>query len=172
MNLKLIMFVSLLFTTANQAWSQFASTDDAQQPIEIEADRLSSQEQQGLTVYQGNVIIKQGTLTLKGDQVEVFHPQNKLDKIISTGEPAYFERYLHEQQSWIKGHANTLIYYAEPRKVELIGSAFIEQENTHQIQGDKLTYDLEKQTLNATSEHQDNRIKMTLTPQQTKPEEN
>jgi lipopolysaccharide export system protein LptA len=166
MNLKSIIFALLVTLLPNhQAWSQSEQQDETQLPIEVEADRLHAEDQAGLTVYQGHVIAKQGSLTLKGDKIEIRHPNRQLERMTTTGQPAYFERYLSEQQAWVKGHADTLIYYTQPRRVELIGSAYLEQENQHKIQGDKLVYDLDQQTLNAISDQSDSRIKMIITPQ-------
>lgn len=170
--IKLLSIAVFLMFAHHQAWSQtIVQDDESQLPIEIEADQLQAEDQTGTTIYEGNVIATQGSMTLKGDKMVIIHPERQLERLTTTGQPAYFERYLIEQESWVKGHAQTLIYHAESRRVELIGSAYLEQENQHQIEGDKLVYDLENQTLNASSEQESSRIKMTITPQQDTPKE-
>lgn len=156
-----IFWIALSFS----AWSQTTVDDETKLPIDIEANTLNAQDQHGLTVYSGQVIATQGSLTLTGDQLEIQHPNRQVQKITTTGQPATFKRFLSEQNAWIKGKADTIIYLTEVRKIELIGQAYLEQEGTHKIEGPKLIYDMRAQTLNAgQTESESGRIKMTITP--------
>ncbi|HEY9018035.1 lipopolysaccharide transport periplasmic protein LptA [Thiomicrospira sp.] len=147
------------------AWSQTTVDDETKLPIDIEANSLDAQDQQGLTVYSGQVIATQGSLTLTGDQLEIQHPDRQVQKITTTGKPATFKRFLSEQNAWINGKADTIIYLTETRQIELIGQAYLEQEGTHKIEGPKLIYDMQAQTLNAgQTDNESGRIKMTITP--------
>jgi lipopolysaccharide export system protein LptA len=160
-----LILTACLLGFYHQAWSTNPE-NPANEPIQIEADSLDAQDARGITRYLGNVLVTQGHTQLSGDQVDINHPNRQLQTLTSVGQPARFQHLDPVEQTLIKGHANTIIYYAQQRKIHLIGDAYLEQENTHKIQGPTLIYDMENQTLNAGStEQQTGRIKMTLTPQ-------
>lgn len=157
--------ISLLISLSFNSWAQTQSADETRLPIDIEANQLDAQDQAGLTLYKGNVIAIQGSLTLEGDQLEILHPERQIQRIVTTGKPAKFKRFLTEENAWINGQAHTIIYFTETRRIELIGQAYLEQEATHKIEGPRLIYDMNAQTLNAgQTDEEPGRIKMTITP--------
>jgi len=160
-----LLLTAYLIGFYHQAWSN-NTEQSANEPIQIEADSLDAQDAKGMTRYEGNVQVTQGYTQLSGDQVDIHHPNRQLQTLTSVGQPARFQHLDPVEQTRIKGHASTIIYYVQQRKVHLIGNAYLEQENAHTIQGPTLIYDMENQTLNAGSnEQQTGRVKMTLTPQ-------
>jgi|ACQI01.1.fsa_nt_gi lipopolysaccharide export system protein LptA len=153
-----------IFSSLVSAEETLQQPDD-KQPINIQADQLTASETQGKSLYKGNVIISQGSLTLKGDQIEIFHPKGNLSKAVTTGKPAKFKRFNSVENSWINGHANTIEYDTLKKTVLLIGSAQVEQTGKHIIKGPKLFYDISKQTLRAESTpEQQKRVSVTFTP--------
>lgn len=157
--------ISFLMGLSFTSFAQTQAQDETNLPIDIEANELDAQDQIGLTIYSGEVIATQGSLTLTGDRLEIQHPDRQVQKITTTGAPATFKRFLTEENAWINGQADTIIYLTQTRQVELIGQAYLEQEGTHKIEGPKLVYDMNAQTLNAgQTEKESGRIKMTITP--------
>lgn len=138
---------------------------DEEQPVHITANSLDAQEKKGISIYKGNVIVTQGSLTLKGDVITVKHPNSQLQTVKSTGEPASFKRFSQVDQAWLKGKANTIEYDALNKTVLLVGNAQVEQPGQHLIKGPKLFYDMTHQTLKAQSTEQDKgRISVTFKP--------
>lgn len=164
MFLKGLLISITLLSFTNQAWSQ--ADDETKLPINIEADTLHAQEQQGFSIYEGDVVATQGSLTLEGQRLEINHPNQQLQRLVITGKPAKFKRYLPEQKAWVTGHADTIIYHAQAKLMDFIGEAHIEQERTHTISGPSLQYDLDKETLQASgTSAQPGRVSVTITPQ-------
>ncbi len=160
------ILLSLAFFCSS-AYAQEPAIPDEQQPINIQANQLNASEKQGKSIYQGDVIVTQGSLTLSGDRIEVFHPQGTLNKAITTGKPAHFKRFNTTEQSWIYGKANQIEYDTQAKTVLLIGDAEVEQPGKHLIKGPKLFYDIEQQTLQAESTPEEKkRISVTFTPTQ------
>ncbi|MBO1922967.1 lipopolysaccharide transport periplasmic protein LptA [Thiomicrorhabdus sp. 6S3-12] len=142
---------------------------ESQEPIKISADRLMVNEKQGVSRYQGNVLVNQGSLQLQGEQIEIVHPGNQLKKIEILGKPARFQRMDISTQSLTRGEADKIIYQAEKDILTFIGNARVEENGKHQISGSKLVYDLQKQTLQAQSDSQkQNRVEVILVPEQKK----
>ncbi|MDY0135873.1 MAG: lipopolysaccharide transport periplasmic protein LptA [Thiomicrospira sp.] len=164
MRLNLLWLSLSLLALSPAAWTQ--NNNEAGLPITIEADSLVAQEQQGISLYQGDVVATQGRFSLQGEQLEITHPNQQLERLHMSGKPAQFKRYLEQQQAWVSGHADTIIYHAQSKQIELIGNAYIEQEGTHTISGPTLYYDLNKETLQANgSVEQPGRVSVTITPQ-------
>ncbi|WP_321324652.1 lipopolysaccharide transport periplasmic protein LptA [Thiomicrorhabdus sp.] len=162
--LTLLGLTSLMIS--NQAICQTQSNlPDEQQPVNISADSLIASEKTGKSIYKGNVIITQGSLTLKGETVDISHPKNQLTTVIATGNPATFKRYSQVDQAWLKGRAQKIEYNALNKTVLLVGDALVEQPGKHVISGPKLFYNIEQQTLKAqSSDTEKKRISVTLNP--------
>lgn len=162
---KSIQLIYLLISLTLLPLPTYAQQDESNLPIEIEADRLIAEEKTGISRYIKNALAIQGTLKIEGDQLEIHHPNREFNKLIATGNPAKFRRFIPEQNSWASGSAKTIIYYTNPRKIELITDGYAEQEGEHKITGDHIIYNLENQSLKAQSTQPNSRVKITLTPE-------
>jgi len=171
-NTKIIRFtLTATLTLASLVAAPFAMSEtkstipDEQQPVNITANSLMASEKTGKSVYTGNVVITQGSLTLKGDVVNISHPKNQLTRVIATGNPATFKRYSQVDQAWLKGKAQKIEYNVLNKTVLLIGNALVEQPGKHLISGPELFYNIENQTLQAQStKTEKKRISVTLNP--------
>lgn len=56
---------------------------DRDKPIQIEADRASLDQLKGITVYEGNVVVTQGTILLRAAQVTVTQDKNGGDLAVT-----------------------------------------------------------------------------------------
>ena len=138
---------------------------DHKQPVTIQSDTLKASEKAGKSEYQGNVIVTQGSLTIKGQKIVVSHPNGELNQAITTGNPAYFKRQNQTDQSWVEGQADTIEYNPKAKTSRLTGKAQVRQPGKHEIKGSTLFYDLEKQLLEAQkSSDEDKRVSVTFTP--------
>ncbi|WEJ63190.1 lipopolysaccharide transport periplasmic protein LptA [Thiomicrorhabdus lithotrophica] len=162
------LLLSLIFVSGANAATESKSTPskpDEQQPVNISANSLKASEKEGKSLYSGNVIVTQGSLTLKGDVINISHPNNQVTEVIATGKQASFKRFSQIDQAWLKGKANKIEYHAQNRTVLLIGNAQVEQPGKHIIKGPRLFYDIANQTLQAQStETEKKRISVTFTP--------
>ncbi len=155
---------SFLLASSAEVLAQ-ALTPDEEQPVHISANSLDAQEKKGVSIYKGNVIVTQGSLTLTGDEIIVKHPDNQLQTVKSTGQPSSFKRFSQAEQSWLKGKANMIEYDALNKTVLLVGSAQVEQPGQHLIKGPRLFYDMVNQTLKAQgTEQEKGRISVTFNP--------
>ena len=162
--------LALLFTTTTLAKANTQTDPDAQQPIDIQADRLLFSNPQGKSIYTGHVIITQGSLTLKGNKVFLLHPNQKIQTVEVFGQPAHFKKFLTDEQKWLSGHAQHISYDAKHKKLHLTGKAFVQQGKTNQISGPELFYDLRQQTLEAHGTPTDKgRVHVIIQPEQNTP---
>ncbi|MFQ3788306.1 lipopolysaccharide transport periplasmic protein LptA [Halomonas sp. A29] len=149
--------------------SATAQQRDAEQPIEVEADRLDLDDVAGTAVYTGEVDIRQGTMRLTGDRVEFQrNAAGELSRATARGERAYIEQQPDPDQPVVRGWGRTIIYHVAERRVELIDRAELHQ-GGDTFDGGYLEYFLDRRVVQARAESEGvegrQRIRMTLQPE-------
>ena len=135
-----IIFAVLLLATS----SGFCQSDD--KPINIEADRMISQEEKNSVVFIGNVDASQGKVTIRTDEMTIYYQPNdpkksksqsrQVDKMICVGNVKI------TQEDWL-GTGDRMDYFAKARKVILHGNAKTWQ-GQNMVSGKTITYYLDE----------------------------
>lgn len=118
-----ILLQSVSFTAA-------ALSSDQDQPIEVEADYAELDDQKGITIYKGNVIVTQGSMKIDGDIMTVtYNTDGELDTMIVEGKPAHYEQ--QPDNSTVKDEAEALRmeFYSLKNQLVLIDKALMKQED-------------------------------------------
>lgn len=151
-------------------FSSYALTEDTQQPINITSDSQSLDLESNTVTFSNNVVITQGTILIKAAQVTIVRPDsaktdnaNVQEKITATGAPVDFQQQL-DNGKMVYGHANRVDYDVGTQFVVLTGNAQLKQQDS-QIDAERITYDVQKQTMAATKSGQ-GRVKTVLYPAQ------
>ncbi len=123
--MAIVKFAALLLLLLPcQLW---ALASDRDQPIEVEADELEVREQEGISIYQGNVKLVQGSLEINADRVVIhFNEANELTLMEMTGTPATL-RQLDDNQQEMWGEAKQIDYTQSKSLLELRDSARLSQ---------------------------------------------
>lgn len=140
---------------------------DRQQPIEIEATSALRDEQKGVTVYEGDVLIRQGSMVIRADKVTLHTTGNTLTRIVCTGTPAYYEQQPKPDGGPVIARANTIEYRLDTETIELLENASLDQDGTT-LNGERIDYDLRQEIIKArggTGEGNE-RIRMVIPPSQ------
>ena len=85
-HLKQVLLLCLMLVTTYS----FAKTSDINQTLNIEADSVEIREQQGISIYHGNVTISQGSMLIKGQMIHITAKENDIYTIKVQGTPARF----------------------------------------------------------------------------------
>jgi lipopolysaccharide export system protein LptA len=137
---------------------------DSQRPLTIESDRAERNERTGLTQYTGNVIIRQGSLIIDANMVEIESADDRVNRIICTGNPASYQ-----QQSGtgvqVLARAETIEYLPTEKLVNLKTNATLSRNGTL-IKGDSINYDVVNETWRAKGDSESNqkRIQLVIPP--------
>jgi lipopolysaccharide export system protein LptA len=163
----LALAVSGLLLTSAPALAQ---QGDASAPIEVEADRFDLDNRAGTAVYTGDVAIRQGSMRLTGERVEIRrNAEGKLSRAIASGNRAYLEQQPDPSEPMIRGWGRTVVYHVAERRVELIDQAELHQ-GGDTFEGGYLEYFLDRQVVQARSEiegvEERQRVRMTLQPEE------
>ena len=146
--MKLILKVSLALLAAVMAIDVGALATDSQQPIEIQADFAELDDQQGKTIYLGNVVVIQGSIKMMGDKLRVnFSVDRDLEDVYIEGRPAYFKQTPDNGED-VVGEALLIEYHAQKSLLHLIQKARLTQ-GKRLFEGDRINYDTEKSVITA-----------------------
>ena len=159
---RLLTLLALLqFGAAAQALPS-----DSDQPIHIQADAAVVDDTRGSSVYTGNVVIDQGTLHIKADEVRILTDENdEVVQIIARnyGSLAHFEQQPKEDEDKVLADATTISYFVQEKKLHLTGSARMRQ-TLDLFEGELLRYDVGLGILNLDRGADGGRIKMIIHP--------
>lgn len=118
-----------------------ALPEDADQPIEIEAESAELDQNAGQVVYRGSVEVTQGTMRVFADQMTVDYEDQKVVRITATGAPARYRQQLESDQGEVRARARTIVYHTQEERVHLERDAFLEQ-GGNEIAGELINYDI------------------------------
>ncbi len=126
-----------------------ALESDSDQPINIEADSAVMDDSEGVAVYEGRVVVTQGSIRILGDKVKVhLNDANGFDRAYITGGPARFRQLPEDKEEYIKAEARTIEYLAEENLLHLIEAARITQ-GGDLFSGERIDYDTARHRVKA-----------------------
>jgi len=117
-----------------------AELADRDKPINIEADRLSIDDKKKESVFEGNVTMTQGTLTLRADRVFVRQDAEGFNHAIAFGRPAAFKQKREGTDEYVEGFAERMEYDGKQDKVQLFTNAHVKK-GIDEVKGDYISYD-------------------------------
>lgn len=157
---KKIVLLSALFAMSLPA---FALKGDTDQPIDISSGSQSIDLEKNIVTLSDNVLITQGSIKLNAAKVVITRQEGKKETIEANGSPVTFEQTLDNGKP-VNGKANHAAYDLNQEFLVLTGNAELKQLDSF-VKADKITYDVKKQQLKATSGAK-GRVKTVLIPTQ------
>jgi lipopolysaccharide export system protein LptA len=149
----------LIVTTA------YGLPGDTKQPIHITADEAVRDERTGLTIYRGNVHMKQGSLRIDADRITIYQLENDAERIVAEGRPAHMQQ--TQEIDALPMHAEGAIieYFKQEERVQLRGDARLEQDGTT-VRGDFIDYFIREEVVKAAADNSDDsrRVEVVIPP--------
>jgi lipopolysaccharide export system protein LptA len=153
-----------LLTLLTAGAGALALPEDRNKAIEIQSNEAIRIEPKGLTVYEGNVAIDQGSMKIRADKVSVYNTGSKVLRIVCQGNPAEFEQRPSVDAVPVMAKGNTITYNLETEIILLTGNASLVQEDAT-LSGERIEYDLKQEIIRAKGGDGD-RIRMVIPPNQ------
>ena len=164
---KRLIPLATSFMLAIASGAVLASEDDFSQPIKIGSNTQFIDGKNKTALYKEDVLITQGSLVIKADEVEVIATDGSRREIfIARGKPASYSQSL-EDGTPVSAKANEIRYEVVNRTISLAGSAELQQD-TSKVQGDKITFDMITEQLLATGgagKNGEGRVTTVFTPE-------
>lgn len=140
----------------------FAQPGDQKEPIYLEADRAQLNQQTGISVYQGNVVITQGSLRLAADTVTITMNEGAFEHLKAVGNPASFRYKPAEDKQEIRGASQNIEYNVPADLMVMTTNARVTRARDV-FTGDRIEYDLGKDLVKAQSAGRE-RVQITIQP--------
>ena len=169
MNLNKSKFLGLSWLAIFALYSSgsHALKSDADQPVVIDSNAATYDDNKAISTYTGNVVATQGSLEVKSDKLVVYFKNGDIDKLVATGNPARFKQ-MPDHGGEITGKALTGEYYPGQSLLILIKEAVVRQDgNTYA--SELIRYDSENAIVKAGEQASDSkRVRVILKPKSEK----
>jgi lipopolysaccharide export system protein LptA len=117
-----------------------AEKADREKPIHLEADRVTVDDAKQVATFEGNVVLTQGTLTIRGDRMQVRESGDGFRQGTTWGNLAYFRQKRDGYDEYIEGWAERIEYDSKADKVQLFNRAMLKRGND-EVRGSYISYD-------------------------------
>ncbi|MEW5893150.1 MAG: lipopolysaccharide transport periplasmic protein LptA [Pseudomonadota bacterium] len=127
-----------------------AERADRSKPVNIESDTLKVDDAQKLAIYEGNVVLTQGTLLLTADRLDVRQDERGFTSGEAHGlsKPVYFRQKQEARDQYVEGTGKRLEYDAVTDTVKLFGNARLKR-GDEEVRGNLIIYDAKTETYRA-----------------------
>ena len=151
---KILVLIALLVSYP----FSYAEKADRDKPIEIEADTMTVDDAKSTSIYTGDVILTQGTLLIKADELIVRQDKQGFQHSTSLGNPTTFKQKMEGSNEYIQGKALRIEYDGHMDKIHLYKNAEVKRGKDIVI-GDYITYDANAEVAQAMSSKTENEKK-------------
>ena len=117
---------------------------DTKQPIEIEAQSVVVDETTGFSEFSGNAVVRQGSLLLSAELIQVQTDNEEVVSMIAKGsleKPAKYIQNQENQARFVEATATLITYDVDEGMIFLVGNAHLVQ-GFDSFSGDTLDYDI------------------------------
>lgn len=162
--IKSTLWLIILFS-ADSIW---ALPSDRQQPVSVEANRAEMDDQKGISIYRGNVILMQGSMILKCNLLTTYHANENraLIKAVAEGNPASFRQRPATDKEEITATAPRIEYIADKQLIYLLDNAEVTQ-GRNIFKSKRIEYNIQDNQIHAEGgANQNERVKIILFPQE------
>jgi lipopolysaccharide export system protein LptA len=131
-----ILFLCILALSAGQA---SAEKSDRNKPVDLSADKAEYDGLNKTGLYEGNVVLTQGSIRIQADKVVVKADKRGTTFATASGSPVSFRQKLDGSNDFIEGYGERLEFDTKSDTVQLIDRAFIKR-GQDELRGNYISY--------------------------------
>jgi len=117
-----------------------AERADRDRPVNIESDRMSADDAKRTAVFEGRVVLTQGTLSIRAERIEVRQDGEGFQFGLATGSPATFRQKREGLNEYVEGEAERVEYDGKADHVQLFNRARIKRDGGDDVSGNYISY--------------------------------
>jgi lipopolysaccharide export system protein LptA len=148
-----------------------AEKADRDKPVNLEADRVTVDDAKQLATFEGNVVMTQGTLQIRGDRMEIRQDKDGFKYGTAWGNLAYFRTKREGLDEYIEGWAERIEYDGRADKTQMFNRAMMKR-TEDEVRGNYISYDGQTEfyqvtgggTKAATANNPDGRVRAVMQP--------
>ena len=137
-----------------------AEKADKEKPINLEADRVSIDDAKKVSIFEGNVVLTQGTLVIRADRMIVREDAQGFNHGTAYGTPVTFRQKRDGVDEYIEGEALRVEYDGRVERLQLFNRAQLKR-GADEVRGSYISYDQPTEIFNAVGTHDDGSGKST-----------
>ena len=118
-----------------------AEQADRNKPIHLESDRMRVDDVHKTSVFEGKVVMTQGTLSIRADRITVRQDKDGYQYGTAIGNPASFRQKRDGGEGYIEGEAERIEYDGKNDRVEFFNHARLLREPADEVRGNYISYD-------------------------------
>lgn len=126
-----------------------AERADRDKPVHLEADRVTIDDSRQIAVFEGNVVLTQGTLQIRGDRMQVRQDQDGFRQGTTWGSPAHFRQKREGFDEYIEGWAERIEYDGRAESVQMFSGAQLKR-GQDEVRGNYISYDAKSEFFKVT----------------------
>jgi lipopolysaccharide export system protein LptA len=133
------LLAAVLALAAGPASSEKA---DRSKPVTLEADRVTVDDKNKVSVFEGRVTLTQGTLQIKADRIVVSQDVDGFQKGVASGGPGGLARIRQKRDSadYMEGEAERIEHDGNTERTQFFGRAFV-RSGQDEARGQYIAYD-------------------------------
>jgi len=137
---KISAILTLCAVLGGHADAAIAERADRDKPIHLEADQVRIDDARQISIFTGNVLMTQGTLSISGDQVVATQGPQGFEHGTVTGKLAAFRQKREGMDEYVEGFGQRIEYDAVSGIMDIYGQAHVKR-GEDDVRGDHITYD-------------------------------
>ena len=118
-----------------------ALPNDQEQPLKILAEHAEFDEKRGITIYEGNVTLDQGSIHIDADKLTIYSDENGISKVVAEGEQAHYQYQPSLDEELVHAYGNTIEYLAKKDMLILVKNASFSNSRNF-VNSEKIFYDI------------------------------
>lgn len=117
-----------------------AERADRDKPLNIESDRVAIDDAKQIATFEGNVVVTQGTLQIRGDRMVVRQDAEGFQYGTAYGDLASFRQKREGIDEWIEGWAERIEYDGKGDRLQMFNRAHLKK-SLDEVRGNYISYD-------------------------------
>jgi lipopolysaccharide export system protein LptA len=150
------------------ALSAAAEKADQEKPTQIEANRMSADDARRMNIFEGNVVLTKGTLTVHAERIVVRQDAEGYQLSTATGAPVRFKQRQDPKEGekegrWLDGEALRIEIDDRTQKIELFEKARVNR-GGDEVAGNYIFVDQRSEFFQVTSGKSGGRVRAVIQP--------
>jgi lipopolysaccharide export system protein LptA len=118
-----------------------AERADRDKPVNIESDRMNADDAKKTAVFEGKVVLTQGTLVIKADRLTLRQDKEGYQFGVATGNLATFRQKRDGANEYIDGEAERIEYDGRSERIQFFERARLRRDTGDDVRGNYISYD-------------------------------
>ncbi|OGA01219.1 MAG: lipopolysaccharide transport periplasmic protein LptA [Betaproteobacteria bacterium RIFCSPLOWO2_02_FULL_62_17] len=173
MSRKTKFFGLLILLAAALTTPVLAERADRDKPVNLESDRMNADDVKKTSVFEGRVVLTQGTMVIRADRLTVRQDSQGFQFGTAVGNPASFRQKREGFDEIIEGEAERIEYDGRADRVEFFNRARLRRDCGDDVVGNYISYDAKTeqfsvQSAKGTAAGKDERVRAVIMPKNPK----